>query len=79
MSSHRQEKKKRQRAYGNSELFTIRLWMEELGEGVDYRGQVKHVVTGATRNFREWADLEAFLLGTFNDYEEDTHGEADGR
>ena len=52
--------------------------MEELGEGVDYRGQVKHVVSGATRHFREWADLEAFLIGTFDDYEEGTHGEADG-
>lgn len=64
--------------HGNSELFTIRLWLEELGEGVDYRGQVKHVVSGASRHFREWADLEAFLIGTFGDYEGGTHGEANG-
>ncbi len=64
---------------GSSELFTIRLWMEELGEGVDYRGQVKHVVSGATRHFREWGDLQAFLIGTFDDYEEGPDGEANGR
>lgn len=63
-----------------SELFTIRLWAEELDEeGREYRGQVKHVVTGVTRNFREWADLEAFLMGTFDDNEEGTDGKADGR
>jgi hypothetical protein len=53
--------------------------MEALGEGADYRGQVKHVVSGATRNFREWADLEALLIGTFDGYEEEPHGEADNR
>lgn len=72
------KKEKRPRAYGNSELFTVRLWMEELGEGVDYRGQVRHVVSGATRHFRKWADLEAFLIGTF-DYEEGNDGEPNGR
>lgn len=74
------KKEKGPRAYGNSELFTIRLWMEELDERRrELRGQVKHVVTGITRNFREWADLEAFLLATFDDYEEGTNGKADGR
>ena len=73
------QERKSDKRHGNSELFTIRLWMEELGEGVDYRGQVKHVVSGATRHFREWADLEAFLIGTFDDYEGGTHGEADSR
>ncbi len=67
------------KGHGNSELFTIRLWMEELGEEVEYRGQVKHVVSGTTRHFREWGDLEAFLIGTFDVNEEETHGEADAR
>lgn len=63
-----------------SQLFTVRLWMEELDEARrEYRGQVKHVVSGVTRNFRDWSDLEAFLIGTFDDYEEATHGQADGR
>lgn len=73
------QERKNDKGHGNSELFTIRLWMEDLGEGVDYRGQVKHVVSGATRHFREWADLEAFLIGMFDDNEEGTHGEADSR
>lgn len=73
------QERKSGKGRGNSELFTIRLWMEELGEGVDYRGQVKHVVSGATRHFRKWADLEAFVIGTFDDYEEERDGEADDR
>ena len=68
MLSHQQEGISDQ-GHGNSELFTIRLWMEEVGEEVDYRGQVKHVVSGATRHFRKWDDLEAFLLGAFDDNE----------
>lgn len=40
---------------------------------------MKHVVSGPTRHFREWADLEAFLIGTFDDYEEEAHGESDNR
>lgn len=62
-----------------SQLFTIRLWMEELDERRrEYRGQVKHVVTGVTRNFRDWSDLKQFLVGTFDDYKGGAHGQADG-
>lgn len=79
MSDNRQRQRGQANiGHSNSELFTIRLWMEELGERVDYRGQVKHVVSGATRHFREWADLEAFLIGTFDGYSEEARGEADG-
>ena len=68
------------RSASPSQLFTIRLWIEDLDDRrQEYRGQVKHVVSGATCNFREWPDLEAFLTGTFENYEEGTHGEADGR
>lgn len=64
----------------SSQLFTIRLWKEDLDERRrEHRGEVKHVVSGVTRNFRDWSDLEAFLIGTFDDYEEGTHGEADSR
>ena len=63
-----------------SQLFTIRLWMEALDERRrEYRGQVKHVVSGVTRNFRDWSDLEAFVIGTFDDYEEGPDGQADDR
>lgn len=61
-----------------SQLFTIRLWIEDLDDRQrEYRGQVKHVVSGATHNFREWADLQAFLIGTFGDDKGGTDGETD--
>ena len=54
----------------SSQLFTIRLWVEELDERRwEHRGQVKHVVTGVTRNFRDWSDLQAFLIGTLDEHE----------
>ena len=47
----------------HSDLFTLRLWMEELGDNrTEWRGQVQHVPSGETRYFREWPSLEAFLL-----------------
>lgn len=43
-------------------LFIIRLWLEELGNGkTEWRGQVKHVMSGEVRYFREWKTLLAFL------------------
>lgn len=63
-----------------SQLFTIRLWMEELGErNQEYRGQVKHVVTGVTRNFRDWTDLQAFLIGTLDEHKGGIHGQENSR
>lgn len=47
----------------HSQLFTVRLWIEDLGDGQrEWRGQVQHVASGETRYFREWSPLEAFLL-----------------
>lgn len=67
------------RSSSSSQLFTIRLWMEDLDDRrQEYRGQVKHVVSGVTCNFREWTDLEAFLIDTFDDYEEGSDGKAHG-
>ena len=63
-----------------SQLFTIRLWTEDLDERErEYRGQARHVVSGVIRNFREWSDLEAFLMATLDGYEEGAHGESDSR
>jgi hypothetical protein len=46
----------------DSQLFTIRLWPEEADEEQPrWRGHVKHVPTGAWRNFRDWETLNAFL------------------
>lgn len=49
-----------------SQLFTIRLWVETLGDDhQEYRGKVQHVASGEARHFRDWATLEAFLLEAF--------------
>jgi hypothetical protein len=46
-----------------SHLFTVRLWLEELGDGrAEWRGQVQHVTSGETHYFREWSALLALLL-----------------
>ncbi len=45
-----------------SQLFTVRVWCEELSNGrFEIRGQVKHVPSGESGYFREWADLLTFL------------------
>ena len=48
----------------SSHLFTLRLWLEDLGGGqTDLRGKVQHVNSGEARYFRDWTALEAFLEG----------------
>jgi len=43
-----------------SELFTVRLWREYLGDGrVEWRGKVQHVTSGEARYFRDWPMLVA--------------------
>lgn len=45
-----------------SHLFTLRLWLEELGAGqTEWRGKVQHALSGQTRYFREWPALIAHL------------------
>ena len=45
-----------------SHLFTLRVWMEDVGDGrTEIRGTVKHVLTGETRHFRDWPTLTTFL------------------
>jgi hypothetical protein len=40
----------------------VRVWLEDLGNGTtEWRGQVKHVVNGEARYFREWATLVKHL------------------
>lgn len=46
-----------------SQLFTIRLWMEALGDDrQEVRGKVQHIVSGEAHHFRDWTTLEVFLL-----------------
>jgi hypothetical protein len=45
-----------------SQLFILRLWAEDVGDGrFEIRGQVKHVPSGESDYFREWADLLSFM------------------
>jgi hypothetical protein len=46
-----------------SHLFTLRVWVEELGDGErEWRGKVQHIPSGEVCHFREWSRLLAFLL-----------------
>ena len=45
-----------------SELFTVRLWREELGDNqAEWRGKVQHVQKGEAFYFRGWSMLIAAL------------------
>jgi hypothetical protein len=45
-----------------SYLFSVRLWMEDMGDGqTEWRGQLRHVASGETRYFRDWLALVALL------------------
>ena len=51
------------RSHPPSQLFTLRLWAEALGDDTqEVRGTVQHVVSGEARHFRDWPTLEAFLM-----------------
>ena len=41
-----------------SHLFTIRVWLEDLGESqTEWRGKIQHVLSGEVRYFRDWSGL----------------------
>ncbi len=43
-------------------LFTVRVWLEDLGEGqTEWRGEVHEVVSGERRYFRDWPTLVTLL------------------
>ena len=65
----------------SSHLFTIRMWLEDLGNGQkDWRGKVQHVNSGEVRYFRDWSTLETFMEGLLLRDEKDgiVKGEAEG-
>jgi hypothetical protein len=48
-----------------SQLFTLRVWMEEVGDGrFEMRGTIKHILSGETHNFREMTMLEQLIEQT---------------
>jgi hypothetical protein len=55
-------------AQHDTQLFSIRLWPEDLGNGrAEWRGQVRHLPTGETHYFREWPVLVSFLQDALPD------------
>jgi hypothetical protein len=45
-----------------SHLFTVRRWLENLGDGrAEWRSQVQHVLSGERHYFREWPTLLTLL------------------
>jgi hypothetical protein len=47
----------------HSHLFTVRLWLEDLGDDqVEWRGSVQHVISGELSYFRDWSTLIDFLI-----------------
>jgi len=53
-----------------SHLFTVRLWVEALGDGqTEWRGQVQHVVSKEKQYFRDWPSLLAFLRAKLQELE----------
>ena len=47
-----------------SHLFTVRLWLEPLGNGQsEWRGKVQHVPSGEACFFRDWQVLRTFVEG----------------
>jgi hypothetical protein len=52
-----------------SQLFSVRLWKEEVAAGSEYRGSVRDVISGAFLNFRDWSDLAAFMVGRLEEDE----------
>jgi len=45
-----------------AQLFTFRVWAEPLGEAqVEMRMAVRHVPSGETRYFREWAKVASYV------------------
>jgi hypothetical protein len=49
----------------NSQLFTLRVWPEEVSEGrVEWRGKIQRVIGGETLIFHNWEVMLSFLLQT---------------
>jgi quercetin dioxygenase-like cupin family protein len=54
----------------HSQLFTVRLWREDLGDGQgEWRGKVRHVMKDELCYFRDWSTLIDFLIAKLPDPE----------
>ncbi len=49
-----------------SQMFTLRVWVEDVGNGrIEYRGTIKHILTGETHHFRDYPTLIHHLEAAF--------------
>jgi hypothetical protein len=51
-----------ERSRPRSHLFLVRIWKAEGTAAVEYRANVRDVVSGATRSFRNWPDVTDFMV-----------------
>lgn len=59
----------------NAQLFMLRLWLEDLGNGqTDWRGKVQHINSGEARYFRDWQTLETFVKGLLKSNQPELEG-----
>jgi hypothetical protein len=60
-------------------IFTIRLWQEELdADHIEWRGEVKNILSGEVRYFRDWKTLAILLprmLSEGDEYHLDSESE----
>jgi hypothetical protein len=63
-----------------SHFFTLRLWVEELGDGhTEWRGEVRYVPSGAIYYFRCWDQLQETMRCCLEEFELGAEGsERDG-
>jgi hypothetical protein len=54
-----------------SRLFTVRIRTEVTGDGIEHRGSVRDVQTGAFVHFRTWTGLTAFLAARIEEHQHD--------
>ena len=51
------------RSQHDSELFTLRFWVEKLEDDrFEWRGQLRHISSGHVEYFRKWVELVPLIL-----------------
>ena len=54
-----------------SQFFTLRVWCEAVENGrTEFRGTLKHVLSGKTAHFRDWQTLIALIEAAWADSDE---------
>jgi hypothetical protein len=61
-------------SFAQSQLFTVRIWKEDLGEEhSEWRGKLQHVSSGEAYYFNAWEELVEFLLRLMSEQNLRTH------